>query len=203
MTPGELVQFLIYAIMVAGAVASLSEVWGALQSAAGATERLVELLTSVDPILDPDAPLPVPNPAEGRIAFENVTFRYPARPEVKALDGLDLEIRPGETVALVGPSGAGKTTIFQLLLRFFDPDNGVVRLDGVPLNAMAREEMRKVFALVPQDPVIFATTARENIRFGQPDATDAEVEAAARAQLRMSFWKSCLTGMRATWVNAV
>ena len=187
MSPGELVQFLIYAIMVAGAVASLSEVWGALQSAAGATERLNELLSSVDPIEDPDAPVPVPSPALGHIAFKNVTFSYPARPEIKALNSLDLEIEPGQTVALVGPSGAGKTTIFQLLLRFFDPDQGSIILDGVALDAMAREEMRKVFALVPQEPVIFASTARENIRFGRPDASDEEVVAAAKAAAAHEF----------------
>lgn len=187
MSPGELVQFLIYAIMVAGAVASLSEIWGALQSAAGATERLSELLTAVDPIEDPEAPLPVPSPAKGDLSFENVTFSYPARPEINALEGLNLEIRSGETVALVGPSGAGKTTIFQLLLRFFDPSSGRVTLDGVPLDQMAREEMRKVMALVPQEPVIFATTARENIRFGHPDATDAEVEDAAKAAAAHEF----------------
>ena len=187
MTPGQLVQFLIYAIMVAGAVASLSEIWGALQSAAGATERLNELLTSVDPILDPEAPVPVPNPALGAIDFEHITFKYPARPQIKALDGLDLHIKPGETVALVGPSGAGKTTIFQLLLRFFDPNQGRILLDGTPLDAMAREEMRKVFALVPQEPVIFATTARENIRFGRPNATDTEVEDAAKAAAAHEF----------------
>ncbi len=197
MTPGELVQFLIYAILVAGAVASLSEIWGALQSAAGATERLNELLTSVDPIEDPDAPVPVPNPASGHIRFDGVTFRYPARPSIKALDQLDLEVKPGETVALVGPSGAGKTTIFQLLLRFFDPSEGQVSLDGIALDAMEREEMRKVFALVPQEPVIFATTARENIRFGRPDASDAEVEAAAKAAAAHEFLEKLPEGYNA------
>jgi len=187
MTPGELVQFLIYAIMVAGAVASLSEIWGALQSAAGATERLNELLTSKDPIEDPESPHPVPNPAQGQLNFAEVEFSYPARPEVKALSGFDLEVRPGETVALVGASGAGKTTIFQLLLRFFEPQSGQITLDGIPLEKMAREEMRKVFALVPQDPVIFAATARENIRFGRPGASDADVEAAAKAAAAHAF----------------
>ena len=187
MTPGELVQFLIYAIMVAGAVASLSEIWGALQSAAGATERLDELLKATDPIEDPEHPHPVPNPTQGQLNFKEVEFSYPARPEVKALSGFDLEVRPGETVALVGASGAGKTTIFQLLLRFFEPQSGQITLDGIPLEQMAREEMRKVFALVPQDPVIFATTARENIRFGRPGASDAEVEAAAKAAAAHEF----------------
>lgn len=187
MTPGQLVQFLIYAIMVAGAVASLSEIWGELQRAAGATERLNDLLTSDDPIEDPEQPVPVPSPARGALAFENVGFNYPARPEVPALTDLTLDVNPGETVALVGPSGAGKTTLFQLLLRFFDPNTGQITLDGVPLDAMAREEMRKVFALVPQEPVIFATTARENIRFGRPDATNDEVEAAAKAAAAHDF----------------
>ena len=187
MSPGELVQFLIYAIMVAGAVASLSEVWGALQSAAGATERLNELLTSDDPILDPLDPVQVPSLVNGHIKLDSVTFHYPARPSIRALDNLNLEVKPGETVALVGPSGAGKTTIFQLLLRFFDPSDGKITLDGVALDTMAREEMRKAFALVPQEPVIFATTARENIRFGRPTATDAEVEQAAKASAAHEF----------------
>ncbi len=187
MSPGELVQFLIYAIMVAGAVASLSEIWGALQSAAGATERLNELLTSVDPIEDPAAPVAVPHPAKGHLRFENVTFSYPARPEIMALKDFNLEVKPGETVALVGPSGAGKTTLFQVLMRFFDPATGRITLDDVALDAMAREEMRKVFALVPQEPVIFATTARENIRFGRPGASDADVEAAAKAAAAHEF----------------
>ncbi|MEA5161479.1 ABC transporter transmembrane domain-containing protein [Cereibacter johrii] len=187
MTPGEMVQFLIYAVMVAGSVGALSEIWSELQRAAGATERLNELLTAEDPVQDPAEPVALPRPVKGEISFEGVRFRYPARPEVSALDGVDLVVRPGETVALVGPSGAGKTTILQLLLRFYDPQQGAVRIDGVDLRDMARDDFRHAIALVPQDPVIFATSARENIRFGRPEATDAEVEAAARAAAAHDF----------------
>ncbi|RVT85835.1 ATP-binding cassette domain-containing protein [Rhodobacteraceae bacterium CCMM004] len=187
MSVGELVQFVIYSVMVAGSVAALSEIWGELQRAAGATERLVELLETTDSVTDPAAPLPAPARAEGRIAFDDVRFHYPARPEVAALDGVTLDVAPGETVALVGPSGAGKTTIIQLLLRFYDPDAGAIRLDGTDLRQMTRADFRRHIALVPQDPVIFAASARENIRFGRPDATDAEVEEAARAAAAHGF----------------
>ena len=181
MTVGELVQFVIYAVLVAGAVGALSEIWGELQRAAGATERLTELLTADDSLRDPAHPVPLPRPVKGRIDFDEVTFHYPSRPDRSALENVTLEIAPGETVALVGPSGAGKTTVIQLIQRFWDPDAGVVRLDGINLRDMARADFRQAIALVPQDPVIFATTARENIRFGRPGASDAEVEAAARA----------------------
>jgi ATP-binding cassette, subfamily B, bacterial len=187
MTPGGLVQFLIYSVMVAGAVASLSEIWGELQRAAGATERMVELLEATDPITDPGQPVALPPRVRGEIAFEDVTFRYPSRPEPPALQGLVLRIAPGETVALVGPSGAGKTTIFQLLLRFFDPAEGRVTLDGIDLRRMARSDLRRQFALVPQEPVIFAASVRDNIRFGRPGASEAEVEAAARAAAADEF----------------
>lgn len=187
MTPGQLVQFVIYAVMVAGSAAALSEIWSELLRAAGATERLVELLNTADSIHDPERPVPLAARAKGAIAFENVTFRYPARPETAALSALGFEVRPGETIALVGPSGAGKTTIFQLLLRFFDPDAGRVTLDGVDLRSLLRADLRRQLALVPQDPVIFAATARENIRFGRPDASDAEIEAAARAAAAHEF----------------
>ena len=173
--------------MVAGAVGALSEIWGEVQRAAGAAERLAELLAADDTVRDPAAPVPVPRPSKGAISFENVTFRYPSRPTVSALDSVSLTVRPGETVALVGPSGAGKTTVIQLLQRFWDPDAGSVRLDGIDLRDMARSDFRKVMALVPQDPVIFAATARENIRFGRPDASDAEVEQAARAAAAHDF----------------
>lgn len=186
MSVGELVQFVIYAIMVAGSVGALSEIWGELQRAAGATERLVELLNAEDTVSDPAQPAQ-PGPALGAIGFENVTFHYPTRPAVAALNQVTLTITPGETVALVGPSGAGKTTIIQLLLRFYDPNSGTVTIDGQDLRARSRNEFRHHIALVPQDPVIFADTARENIRFGRPDATDSEIEAAARAAAAHDF----------------
>jgi ATP-binding cassette subfamily B protein len=187
MSVGELIQFVIYAVMVAGAVGALSEIWGELQRAAGATERLVELLQTEDAVRDPARPVALPRPVRGEIAFEEVTFRYPARPETSALNGVSLHVRPGETVALVGPSGAGKTTILQLLMRFYDPQGGRITLDGIALPEMARADFRQAIALVPQDPVIFAASARENIRFGRPDATDAEVEEAAQAAAAHDF----------------
>ncbi|WP_111735186.1 ABC transporter transmembrane domain-containing protein [Roseovarius amoyensis] len=187
MSVGMLVQFVIYSVLVAGAVAALSEIWGELLRAAGATERLIELLNAEDRVQDPAHPRPLPRPVRGEIGFEDVHFAYPARPGAPALDGFDLHIAPGETVALVGPSGAGKTTIIQLIQRFYDPDQGRVTLDGVALNEMARADFRQAMALVPQDPVIFAASARENIRFGRLDASDAEVEEAARAAAAHDF----------------
>ena len=187
MSVGELIQFVIYAVMVAGAVGALSEIWGELMRAAGATERLVELLNTDDTVQDPAAPKALPRPVRGEIGFQGVTFRYPARPEVSALNGVTLAVRPGETVALVGPSGAGKTTILQLLMRFYDPQEGAVTLDGQDLRQMARADFRRAIALVPQDPVIFAASARDNIRFGRPEATDAEVESAAKAAAAHEF----------------
>ncbi|WP_278878050.1 ABC transporter transmembrane domain-containing protein, partial [Paracoccus yeei] len=181
MTAGQLVQFVIYAVLVAGAVGALSEIWGELQRAAGATERLTELLSAQDTLTDPPNPVPLPRPVQGRIGFRDVTFHYPSRPDVSALEGITLDIAPGETVALVGPSGAGKTTVVQLLLRFWDPASGQVTIDGIDLRQMARADFRQAIALVPQDPVIFSGSARDNIRFGRPGASDAEVEAAARA----------------------
>lgn len=181
MSVGQLVQFVVYAIMVAGSVGSLSEVWGELQRAAGATERLAELLSAEDPLVDPVSPRALPQPAKGEITFDQVSFHYPSRPDMSALEQISLTIQPGETVALVGPSGAGKTTIVQLILRFWDPIQGSVQIDGIDLRQMARADFRQAIALVPQEPTIFATTARENIRFGRLDATDAEVEEAARA----------------------
>ena len=187
MSIGELVQFVIYAAIMASSTAALSEIWGELQRAAGATERLVELLEAEDSVADPARSVPAPEPGRGEIAFENVVFHYPTRPDQAALNGVSLHVRPGETVALVGPSGAGKTTILQLLLRFYDPQSGAVRLDGVDLKAMARADFRRHIALVPQEPVIFADSAMENIRFGRPDATDDEVRAAARAAAADGF----------------
>ena len=187
MSVGELVQFVIYAVFVAGAVGALSEIWGELQRAAGATERLVELLTSEDSVKDKTETTPCPDVVTGSVAFENVVFHYPARPETAALNDVSFTIEPGETVALVGPSGAGKTTVIQLLLRFYDPDAGRITIDGHDLTDMARADFRRHVALVPQDPVIFAATARENIAFGRPGASDSEIEAAARAAAAHEF----------------
>jgi ATP-binding cassette subfamily B protein len=186
-TVGELVQFMIYTIMVAGAVGALTEIWSELQRAAGATERLVELLNTQDAVIDPVKALPAPATRRGAIKFEDVVFTYPARPGVQALDGVTFAVEPGETVALVGPSGAGKTTIIQLLLRFYDPSTGHITIDGDDLRELDRSDFRRHMALVPQDPVIFAASARENIRFGRPEATDAEVEAAAKAAAAHDF----------------
>jgi ATP-binding cassette, subfamily B, bacterial len=200
MSAGALVQFVIYSVMVAGAVAALSEIFGELQRAAGATERLVELLHTEDSVQDPAQPRALPSPVRGEITFDHVDFTYPARPGVKALDGVALTIRPGETVALVGPSGAGKTTIVQLIQRFYDPDGGQVLLDGVPVSEMARDAFRRHIALVPQDPVIFAASASDNIRFGRPDASDAEIEAAARAAAAHDFLTALPEGYD-TWLG--
>ena len=187
MSSGALIQFVIYSVMVAGSVAALSEIWGELQRAAGATERLVELLEVRDSVSDPDQPKALPKPVRGEIAFENVSFRYPSRPDVSTLEGINLTVKAGETVALVGPSGAGKSTFIQLLLRFYDVNGGKISLDGVALDETNRESLRKELALVPQDPVIFAASAMENIRFGRPETTDDEVQAAAKAAAAHEF----------------
>ena len=187
MTPGELVQFVIYAIMVAGSVGALSEIWGELQRAAGATERLIELLHSEDSVADPAVAIAPASPAAGGIRFENVGFSYPTRPEISALSDIDLTIKPGETVALVGPSGAGKSTIIQLILRFFDPQTGRITIDGQDLKQMDRNAFRRSIALVPQDPVIFAASAYDNIAFGREHASRDAVEQAARAAAAHEF----------------
>ena len=181
MTAGELSQFLIYAVYVAIAAMTLSEMWGELQRASGAMERLIELKNATPTIKAPPNPRELPTPAIGSISFENVTFRYPSRPESMALDSLSLTIAPGENVAFVGPSGAGKSTTFQLLLRFYDPATGRIKVDGIDIASVAPEDLRRRIGLVPQETVLFGTSARENIRYGRPGATDAEIEAAARA----------------------
>ena len=187
MTEGTLVQFVIYAVMVAGSVAALSEIWGELQRAAGATERLIELLEAEDTVSDPAQPETLAQPVTGEIVFDHVSFTYPSRPDTRALDDISLIIQPGETVAFVGPSGAGKTTIIQLIQRFYDPVSGRILLDGLALTDLRRDAFRAHIALVPQDAVIFAASARDNIRFGRPGATDAEVEAAAHAAAAHDF----------------
>ena len=184
---GELSAFVFYAVVVAGAVGSLSEVVGELQRAAGATERLMELLATRSAITTPDKPQPLPEPAGGAVLFDDVTFHYSTRPDSSALEHFSLSVEPGETVALVGPSGAGKTTVFQLLLRFYDPDSGTVALDGVDLREADPQAVRGRMALVPQDPVVFAASAWDNIRYGRPEASDDEVRAAADAAAATGF----------------
>jgi ATP-binding cassette subfamily B protein len=181
MSGGDLSAFIFYAVLLASAGMQMSELWGELQRAGGAAERMRELLDEQPTITAPAQPALLPMRAEGRVAFENVRFTYPARPDQSALSGFSLTVEPGETVALVGPSGAGKTTVFQLLLRFYDPDSGIVRLDGVDIAQAEPSALRGRIGIVPQDPVIFSTTAWENIRYGRPDATDDEIRAAGHA----------------------
>ncbi len=200
MSVGALVQFVIYSIMVAGAVGALSEIWGELQRAAGATERLVELLNAPDAVHDPAKPQSLPLPVKGAVRLDNVSFHYPSRPGMAALSAIDLDIAPGETVALVGPSGAGKSTFIQLMQRFYDPSEGTVLLDGVDLRKLSRADFRKHIALVSQDAIIFADSARENIRFGRPEASDSEVEEAARAAAAHTFIERLPEGYD-TWMG--
>jgi ATP-binding cassette subfamily B protein len=181
MTGGQLSQFLIYAVYIGIAAASLSEMWGEIQRAAGAMERLVELKNARPAIVAPANPQSFPKPALGHIRFENVSFKYPSRPDQSALSNFTLDIKPGENVAFVGPSGAGKSTTFQLLLRFYDPLSGRIVIDGVDVAAARPEDVRSHIGLVPQETVLFGASARENIRYGRPTATDTEIESAARA----------------------
>ncbi|MCE2879740.1 MAG: ATP-binding cassette domain-containing protein [Comamonadaceae bacterium] len=187
-TPGHLGQTVMYVIILAGAFAVLGEVYGDLLRAAGATERLMELLGSRSSIASPAVPLAPPLPAAGSaVHFEAIEFHYPSRPSQPALSGFELQIEPGETVALVGPSGAGKTTVFSLLLRFYEPQSGRIVLDGTPIGQLSLQGLRDRIAIVPQDPVIFSSSALENIRYGRPQASDAEVRAAARAAFADEF----------------
>ena len=187
LSPGQLSAFVFYAILVAASVGALSEVVGELQRAAGATERLTELLQVKSAVAPPENPVPLPRPIRGDVAMHEVTFRYPSRPDDAALRGFDLSISAGETVALVGPSGSGKSTVFQLLLRFYDPQAGDVTIDGINVAQLDPAELRGQIALVPQEPAIFSADAWENIRYGRPDATDAEVRAAAEAASAAEF----------------
>jgi ATP-binding cassette, subfamily B, bacterial len=178
-TPGRLGQFVLYAAFAAAGLGQLSEVWGEVSAASGASERLFEILRVQSAISAPLSPRAFPAPARGDVAFASVSFAYPTRPDTLAVDGVSLSVRAGEKVAIVGPSGAGKSTLFHLLLRFYDPATGVISLDGVAVRDVDPRELRSRIALVPQDSVVFAATARENIRFGRPGASDAEVERAA------------------------
>jgi len=188
MSAGELGQAVLYVVIFGGAVAVLGEVYGDLLRAAGATERLMELLASVSPVQSPREPVQAAVPPAGSaVAFEVLSFHYPSRPAQAALTDFSLQVRPGQTVALVGPSGAGKSTVFGLLLRYYDPAAGTIRLDGVPIGQLSLQDLRGRIGLVPQEPVIFSTSALENIRYGRPEASDDEVRAAARAAFADEF----------------
>src|ERR1700691_1873052 len=194
MTGGQLGQFLLYAAFVGTSAAALTEMWGEIQRAAGAMERLSELLQARPVIRAPEHPLQLPARVRGNIRFDNVTFHYPSRPQHPALDNFSLEVTPGETIAFVGPSGAGKSTTFQLLLRFYDPDSGRVLIDDKRLADLRPEDIRTQIGLVPQDTVLFGASARENIRYGRPTASDAEIEAAAVAAAADEFLRKLPQG---------
>jgi ATP-binding cassette subfamily B protein len=193
-TAGDLSAFVFYAVVVAGSAGAVSEVIGDLQRAAGAAERIAELLGTRSPVADPDVPVALPA-SGGAVSFEDVTFRYPARPDAAALDGFSLQVAPGESVALVGPSGAGKTTVFSLLLRFYDPQSGVVRLDGIDVGQARLADLRGRMAIVPQEPVLFSASALDNIRYGRPEASDAEVRAAAETAYALEFLEALPQGL--------
>ncbi|SJM34789.1 ABC transporter transmembrane domain-containing protein [Mesorhizobium delmotii] len=187
LSPGTLGQFLLYSVFAAGALGALSEVWGELSQAAGAAERLTEILAEKPAIQAPAHPKPLPATARGAISFDDVSFSYPAGPDRAAVQGLSFQVKPGETVAIVGPSGAGKSTVFSLLLRFYDPETGKIMIDGVNVREADPAAIRERIAIVPQDVTIFAASARDNIGFGRPDASDAEIEAAAKDALADEF----------------
>jgi ATP-binding cassette, subfamily B, bacterial len=186
-TAGRLGQFVLYALFAAGGLGELSQVWGEIQQASGAAERLFEILGIPPQIVAPAQPVKLPQPARGGVGFAGVRFSYPARPDVPVLNGLSFYVRPGEKVAIVGPSGAGKSTIFHLILRFYDPTSGAVTFDGIRLPELDPADLRSAIALVPQDPVVFAASLRENIRFGRPGAGDSEIEQAAAAASATEF----------------
>jgi ATP-binding cassette subfamily B protein len=184
---GRLSQFVLYAVLAAAGLGQLSEVWGEVSQASGAAERLFEILNVRPAILPPARPVSLPQSPGGEVSFADVRFCYPARPTSLVLDGVSFGVRRGEKVAIVGPSGAGKSTIFNLILRFYDPLSGIVRFDGISLLEVDLVALRRRVALVPQDVIVFATSVRENIRFGRPAATDAEVERAAEVSLALEF----------------
>jgi ATP-binding cassette, subfamily B, bacterial len=194
---GVLGQFVLYAVFAAGSVAGLSEVWGDVLRAAGAMERLGELLDERPEIVAPAQPLALPRPVSGALHFDQVSFHYPTRPDTAALHNFTLDVHPGETVALVGPSGAGKSTVFSLLLRFYDPQSGAISIDGVDLRAVTLDDLRGAIALVPQETVIFSGSAADNIRFGREGASDEEVREAARAAEAHDFISALNDGYQA------
>ncbi|MEX0347770.1 MAG: ABC transporter transmembrane domain-containing protein [Rhizobiaceae bacterium] len=187
LSPGTLGQFLLYSVFAAGALGALSEVWGELSQAAGAAERLTEILAEEPAITAPADPVDLPQPPVGSIRFEDIEFAYPARPDLPALRSLSFDIKPGETVAIVGASGAGKSTVFSMILRYYDAQSGRIFVDGVDIREADPMEVRQRLAIVPQDTVIFAASARDNIAFGRPGAPNAEIEAAAKAALADEF----------------
>ena len=186
-TAGRLSQFVLYAVLAAAGLGQLSEMWGEVSQASGAAERLFEILAVPSIIVAPAQPTALAQPARGEVSFSDVHFAYPGRPENAVLDRVTFTVAPGEKVAIVGPSGAGKSTIFHLILRFYDPLSGRIRFDGVPLRKLDPHTLRRQIALVPQEAVVFAASARENIRFGRPEASDAEVERAADLALSREF----------------
>ena len=194
MSAGRLSQFVLYAVFAAGGLGELSQVWGEISAASGAAERLFEIMQAEPAIKAPARPVAMPVRSRGEVAFDNVHFAYPARPETSALHGVSFQVRAGEKVAIVGPSGAGKSTIFHLILRFYDPTSGTVSIDGVRADVADPRELRRRIALVPQDTAIFSISVRENIRFGRPEATDAEVARAAEAAAAAEFIRALPRG---------
>jgi ATP-binding cassette subfamily B protein len=195
-TAGRLSQFLLYAALAAGALSELSQVWGDVSAASGASERLFEILRLKPAIVAPASPRTLPNPSRGEVSFRNVRFAYPTRPGTDVVDGISFAVKAGEKVAIVGPSGAGKSTLFHLLLRFYDPNSGTILFDGIDVCDADPRDVRSRVTLVPQEPVIFATNVRENIRFGRPDADDAEVESAANLAHAAEFIQRLPHGCR-------